>query len=69
MKAISDLDGELDNLICDCVFDLEKQNGSTEQILRDFQRCSVRVAVDEFKKVTMKALNSALGTPDAGEGT
>lgn len=61
MSGISDFEGEMDNLVCDCLFDLKNQNGTTEEIIRCFQRNSMREAVDNFKKEAMKAIKQAMG--------
>ena len=67
MSGISDFDGEMDNLVCDCLFDLKNQAGTTEEIIRCFQRNSMREAVDAFKAEAMKAINRAMGVIDALE--
>ena len=54
----AELAGSLDNLVCDCLFDLEKGNGSAEKVIRAFQRASVREAVEAFKRVTLDAIRA-----------
>lgn len=62
-----DFKGEMDNLVCDCLFDLKNQNGSTEEIIRMFQENSMREAVDNFKAEAMKAINKAMGVTEGGK--
>jgi hypothetical protein len=54
----AELDGNLDNLVCDCLFDLKNGNGSAEHVIRAFQRDSVREAVEAFKRVTLDAVRA-----------